>query len=72
MLFNRGSYNYYSIANNSSLLNAFSNIMEYSMYKTYAGKLQSPVNKVIAKFYKNKEFAIPYTTSKGECIDPFR
>lgn len=62
----RGLYNYYAIANNSSSLNTFSSIMEYSMYKTYAGKLQSSVGKVIGKFYKNKEFAIPYTTSKGE------
>lgn len=61
----RGLYNHYSIANNSSSINAFSSIMEYSLYKTYAGKLQSSVSKVIAKFYKNKEFAIPYTTSKG-------
>jgi hypothetical protein len=62
----RGLYNYYAIANNSSSFNTFSSIMEYSMYKTYAGKLQSSVGKVINKFYKNKEFAIPYTTSKGE------
>jgi hypothetical protein len=62
----RGLYNYYSIANNSASLNTFSSIMEYSLYKTYAGKLQSSVRKVIGRFYKNKEFAIPYTTSKGE------
>lgn len=62
----RGLYNYYAIANNSSSLNTFSSIMEYSMYKTYAEKLQSSVGKVINKFYKNKEFVIPYTTSKGE------
>lgn len=62
----RGLYNYYAIANNSASLNAFASIMEYSMYKTFAGKLQSSVKKVIGKFYKHKEFAIPYTTSKGE------
>lgn len=62
----RGLYNYYAIANNSSSLNAFSYIMEYSMYRTFAGKLQSSARKVIAKYYKNKVFAVPYTTSKGE------
>ncbi|GHU88854.1 maturase [Bacteroidia bacterium] len=62
----RGLYNYYAIANNSSSLNTFSSVMEYSMYKTYAGKLQCSVSKAIDKFYKNKKFAIPYTTSKGE------
>ena len=33
-----GFYNFYSIANNSPVIDSFYNIMEYSMYKTYAAK----------------------------------
>ena len=33
-----GFYNYYSIANNSPVIDLFYHIMEYSMYKTYAAK----------------------------------
>ncbi|KAA6314077.1 Group II intron-encoded protein LtrA, partial [termite gut metagenome] len=61
----RGFYNYYSIANNSSIIDSFYNIMEYSMYKTFACKLESSVSKVLSKYYKNKQFAVPYTDSKG-------
>ncbi|KAA6325128.1 Group II intron-encoded protein LtrA [termite gut metagenome] len=62
----RGFYNYYSIANNSPVIDSFYNIMEYSMYKTFACKLESSVSKVLTKYYKNKQFAIPYTDSKGQ------
>jgi group II intron reverse transcriptase/maturase len=62
----RGFYNYYSIANNSPVIDSFYNIMEYSMYKTFACKLESSVSKVVTKYYKNKQFAIPYTDSKGQ------
>jgi len=62
----RGFYNFYSIANNSSVIDSFYNIMEYSMYKTMANKLQMSSRKVIHKFSVNKEFQIPYTTKKGE------
>lgn len=61
----RGLYNYYSLANNCYTINSFYHIMEYSMLKTYAGKLNSSVRKVIRKFSSNKEFVIPYTDSKG-------
>ena len=61
----RGFYYYYSIANNSSYMNSFAYIMEYSMYKTFACKLQSSVSKVLDKYWKNKKFAVPYTDSKG-------
>ena len=62
----RGLYNYYSIANNSSVIDSFYNIMEYSMYSTIASKLQSSVRKVIRKFSQNGEFKIPYTNKRGE------
>ena len=61
----RGFYNYYSLANNSGYINSFYHIMEYSMYKTFSGKLESSVSKVINKFKINKEFAIPYNDEKG-------
>ena len=62
----RGFYNYYSIANNSSIIDSFYNIMEYSMYKTLACKLESSVKKVCSKYKKNKKFSIPFTDSKGQ------
>ena len=51
----RGFHNYYAIANNSSLLNSYKYIMEYSMYKTFAGKYKSKVsaniNKMVYSLY---------------------
>jgi group II intron reverse transcriptase/maturase len=60
-----GFYNYYSIANNSCVIDSFYNIMEYSMYKTYAGKYRTSKKKIIAKYKKNGVFAIPYTNKRG-------
>lgn len=62
----RGFYNYYSIADNSYSIYNFYHIMEYSMYKTFSGKLNSTVSKVISKFQRNKEFAVPYIGKNGE------
>lgn len=62
----RGFYNYYSIANNSCSIDSFYNIMEYSMYKTYACKYKSSVRKMIRKFSENKQFVVKYENSKGE------
>ena len=62
----RGIYNYYSIANNSSELNSFKYVMEYSMYKTFANKYRTTVRKVIAKYRFNKDFAVFFTNKKGE------
>ena len=45
----RGFYNYYSIANNSSIINSFKYIMEYSMYKTYATKYRTTKHNMIEK-----------------------
>lgn len=60
-----GFYNYYSIANNSPVIDSFYNIMEYSMYKTYAAKYTTSKKKIIAKYKKNGVFSIPYTNKKG-------
>lgn len=63
----RGFYNYYSIANNASALGrSFGYIMEYSLYKTFAQKLNYSVREVMTKYRKDKVFAIPYTGTKGE------
>lgn len=60
-----GSYNFYSIANNSPVIDSFYNIMEYSMYKTYAAKYSTSKKNIIAKYKKNGVFAIPYTNKRG-------
>jgi len=62
----RGFYNYYSIANNSSIINSFYYIMEYSMYKTYGTKYRTSVHNVIEKFRQGKEFAVKFRNKKGE------
>ncbi|WP_240315421.1 reverse transcriptase domain-containing protein [Mucilaginibacter pineti] len=62
----RGFYNYYSIANNSYTIDSFYNIMEYSMYKTYACKYRSSTRKMIRKFNKDGAFAVAYTNKKGQ------
>lgn len=61
----RGFYNYYCIANNSSIINSLKYIMEYSMYKTYATKYRTTKSKIIAKYRINKDFGVKYTNSKG-------
>lgn len=62
----RGFYNYYSIANNSSIINSFKYIMEYSMYKTYATKYRTTKKKIIAKYRIGKDFGVKYTNAKGK------
>lgn len=49
----RGFYNYYCIANNSSILHRFKYIMEYSMYKTYATKYRTTKSHIIRKYKKD-------------------
>ena len=61
----RGLYNFYRFANNASVLNKFSHIMEYSMYKTFGRKYEISVKKVIAKYSKNGEFGIDYPVKSG-------
>ena len=61
-----GFTNYYSIANNSSHLNSFKYIMQYSMYKTFAKKYRISVRRIIAKYRYNKDFAVFYENKKWE------
>ncbi|MBF0649222.1 group II intron reverse transcriptase/maturase [Dysgonomonas sp. GY75] len=62
----RGFYNYYSIANNCSTMHSFKYIMEYSMYKTFAGKYRSSVVKIACKYKQNKVFTVHFKNKKGE------
>ncbi len=55
-----GFCNYYLIANNCALLHNFRFIMEYSMYKTFAGKYKSSVRKINKKYRKDKRFVVEY------------
>lgn len=62
----RGFYNYYSIANNSAVINSFKYIMEYSMYKTYATKYRTTKHNMIEKYRINKDFGVKYKTKDGK------
>ena len=61
----RGLYNYYSLANNVSVLNKYYYIAEYSMYKTFALKYRITMTQAKLKYTRNGEFKIPYETIKG-------
>ncbi len=75
----RGLHNYYSIANNCALaLKNFKYIMEYSMYKTYAGKYKSSTKKICKKYKKKGVFTVPFKVKNGQmrerhfCNDSFK
>ena len=55
-----GFCNYYLIANNCVVLHNFRYIMEYSMYKTFAGKYRSTVRKINKKYRLNKLYTVKY------------
>jgi len=61
----RGLYNYYRLANNVSVLQKFYYVMEYSMYKTFAGKYRITMTKAKLKYTRNNIFSVPYTTKSG-------
>lgn len=46
----RGMYNYYSIAENATVIKNFAFILEYSMYKTFGLKYQKSVYKIQRKY----------------------
>lgn len=62
----RGFYNYYSIANNASELNSFHYIMQYSMYKTFAGKYRTTVRRICRKYKRNGVFTVGYTVKTAK------
>ena len=55
-----GFCNYYLIANYCVVLHNFRYIMEYSMYKTFAGKYRSTVRKINKKYRLSKLFTVKY------------
>ena len=55
-----GFCNYYLIAKDQTKDNNFRYIMEYSMYKTFAGKYRSTVRKINKKYRLNKLFTVKY------------
>lgn len=61
----RGMYNYYSIAENATVIKNFAFILEYSMYKTFGLKYHKSVYKIQRKYRKNGIFMVPYNTKKG-------
>lgn len=61
----KGLYNYYKLAANVSVLNKFYYIMEYSMYKTFANKYRTSMQKIISKYKINGKFGIQYNTKQG-------
>ena len=63
----RGLYQYYRIADNISFAGSkFGYIMRYSFCKTLAKKLNSSTAKVIRKYRRDHDLAIPYQAKKGE------
>lgn len=63
----RGLYQYYRIAGNISYAGSkFGYIMRYSFCKTLAKKLNSSTAKVIRKYRRDHDLAIPYQEKKGE------
>lgn len=62
----RGFYNYYCIANNcSGQCSSFAFIMEYSLCKTLAQKLNTTQYKIKSRYTNNGRFSISYRTKDG-------
>lgn len=61
-----GFYNYFSLAINSAIIGSFAYMLEYSMYKTFAGKYRTSKSKIIQKYRIGKDFGVKYSTSSGE------
>lgn len=61
----RGLYNYYSIVNDSYKIGRFTNVMKYSMYKTYACKYKTNVHEIKRRYFRNDLFTVAYETKQG-------
>ena len=61
----RGLYNYYSMAENVSVLNNFYFIMKGSFLKTLAAKGNTSCNKIRKKYEQDGVISIPYVTKSG-------
>jgi len=65
----RGLVNYFSLANNCSVLSSFGYIMQYSMYKTFANKYRTKVTKILKKYHRNGHFSVRYQLKSGVVKD---
>lgn len=61
----RGFYNYYSIANNSNVLNSFYTIMKQSMIKTFGQKYRIKGKKLRKRLRVGKEISVRFKDNKG-------
>jgi len=61
----RGLYNFYSMAENVSVLNNFYFIMKGSFLKTLAAKGNTTRSKICKKYERDGVISIPYTTKAG-------
>ncbi len=61
----RGLYNFYSMAENVSVLNNFHFIMKGSFLKTLAAKGSTSCNKIRKKYEQDGVISIPYITKEG-------
>lgn len=61
----RGIYNYYQLADNVSVLNAFYYIMKGSLLKAFAAKFQSSINQMKAKHCHGGVFGVDYYNKAG-------
>ena len=61
----RGFCNYYAIANNRSKLHKFRCIMEYSFYKTLAGKYRTTKRKIIEHYRVGKDIGVKFQDKHG-------
>lgn len=62
----RGLYNYYSIANNSTVLNSFYHIMKDCMLKTFGHKYRTYRGVLIERYRLDKEFGVRFKDKHGK------
>lgn len=61
----RGIYNFYRLAINVSVLNNFYYMMSRSLFKTFAAKYNTSVNKIRDKYITDEVFSVEYHTKAG-------
>jgi len=61
----RGLYNFYRLANNVFVLNNFSYVMKYSLFKTFAGKYRTSVRSIVSRYRVGKDFVVSYPRKSG-------
>jgi len=61
----RGMYEYYSIANNASVIGHFGSLMKWSMLKTFAAKYRTKTKDIKERYMINGKFTVSYKTKAG-------